>query len=212
LQKKRIYLFSTSTHPDAININSLSIKLLKPQIDFSKYDYLLLTSKQAINALKQYDSKEYLQKEALCISQKTASFFEEVGGVVLEIGDGYGDNLSEKIKNYPKSIKWLYIRAKEVATDFATICKNSGYYIDEVVGYESLCSQEILRADIEKESVLIFTSPSSVRCFLKTHSIDKSSKVIVIGKTTAKALPNGTDFSISKQKSIESCIEIAKTI
>ena len=51
---KQIYLFSISSHPDAKSVNSLDIKLLKPEIDFLKYDYFIVTSKQTSEALKQY--------------------------------------------------------------------------------------------------------------------------------------------------------------
>ncbi|MBN2782768.1 MAG: uroporphyrinogen-III synthase, partial [Campylobacterales bacterium] len=186
---KPIYLFSTSSHPDAISINSLSIEFLKPNIDFSNYDYLIITSKQTTIALKQYDLKEYIYKKALCVSSQSALSFEQIGGKVLAIGGGYGDNLEKIIKSYPKECRWLYLRAKEVASDFVKRCQESGYDVDEKVVYESRCSKDILNAKIDKNSILIFTSPSSVRCFLENHNFDKSHKVIVIGKTTAKAIP-----------------------
>jgi len=41
---------------------------------------------------------------------------------------------------------------------------------------------------------------------LKNHTIYDSNKVIVIGKTTAKSLPYGVDFIVSKETTIESCL------
>jgi len=205
LYKKPIYLFSISTHKRAININSLSITFFKPKIDFSEYDYLIITSKQVSKGLVEYGLDEY--KKALCVSKQSALAYEKIGGEVLEVGGGYGDNLVDIIKRYPKNTKWLYLRAKVVASDFVSTCRDDGYSIDEVVFYESECSKEILTCSVEDGAVLIFTSPSSVKCFLKNHTIKPTHKVIVIGNTTAKALPDGVEFVVSEKTTIQSCID-----
>ena len=207
-----IYLFSISSHPDAINVNSLHVDFLKADIEFSKYDYLIITSKQASQALKQYEDEAYMSKPALCISKQTALSYEEIGGKVLDIGSGYGDDLVSKIKEYSKETKWLYLRAKVVASDFVEICKGDGYDIEESIVYSSDCSKEILHVDIKEKAVLIFTSPSSLNCFLKTHTIDSTTDVIVIGKSTASSLPNGIKYKISENTSIESCMKLACTL
>ncbi len=208
--KKQIYLFSISSHPHANSINSLDIKLLKPEINFSNYDYFIITSKQTSEVLKQYVNPDL--KPALCVSVASAKSYEDMGGEVLDIGGGYGDNLVSKIKEYTKSKKWLYLRAKVVASDFVSICQKDGYDIDEIIVYESGCSKEIWHVEVEDEAILIFTSPSSVNCFLQNHTISPHAKVIVIGKTTAKALPKNVKYILSSKTSIDSCIDIAKTL
>ena len=208
--KKQIYLFSISSHPHANSINSLDIKLLKPEINFSNYDYFIITSKQTSEVLKQYVNPDL--KPALCVSVASAKSYEDMGGEVLDIGGGYGDNLVSKIKEYTKSKKWLYLRAKVVASDFVSICQKDGYDIDEIIVYESGCSKEIWHVEVEDEAILIFTSPSSVNCFLQNHIISPHAKVIVIGKTTAKALPKNVKYILSSKTSIDSCIDIAKTL
>jgi len=207
---RSIYLFSISSHPHAKSVNSLDITFFKPEINFSHYDYFIVTSKQTSEALKQYDKS--VLKPALCVSVASAKSYEELGGEVLDIGGGYGDNLIEKIKGYPKKIKWLYLRAKVVASDFVSRCQDDGYNIDEVVVYESGCSKDIVHVEVEDGAILIFTSPSSVKCFLKHHAIDADTKVVVIGKTTAKALPKGVEYIISPKTTIESCMEIVKNL
>ena len=209
---KQIYLFSLSSHSDAYHVNSLDITFFRPEIDFSKYDYLIITSKQTSKALQQYDKKEYINKPALCVSKQSAKSFEDLGGQVLAVGRGYGDNLIEQIKRYPKTKKWLYLRAKVVASDFVFTCKEKGYSIDEKIVYASDCSQEIRNATVEEEAILIFTSPSSVRCFLKNHTFSKRQKIIVIGKTTAQALPKDCSCILSDETTIESCMQIAHSL
>jgi len=207
-----IYLFSISSHPNAVSINSLAITFFKPQIDFSKYDYFIITSKQASKALKQYEKGLYINKHALCVSVASAKSYENLGGKILDIGSGYGDNLVNKIRDYPKTKRWLYLRAKIVASDFVALCKKDGYLIDEVIVYESDCSKDILEVKVHDNATLIFTSPSSLNCYLKTHDLSNDNKIIVIGTTTAKALPKGLKYHISESTTIESCMELAYSL
>lgn len=207
--KKQIYLFATSKSPHAKSIKSLEVKFLKPAIDFSKYDYFIITSKQTVKALEQYDKKDFINIPALCVSVKTAAAYEKFGGKILAIGDGYGDNLVKNIKDFSKDTKWLYLRAELIASDFVQRSKNDGYCIDEEILYVSECSKEILDVRVNDDSTLIFTSPSSIECFLKNNTINPDSKIIVIGKTTADSLPAGVEYLISEKTSIDSCIELA---
>ena len=207
---RSIYLFSISSHLDAISINSLDITFFKPEIDFSQYDALIITSKQASKALTQYETESYSHLPALCVSVASAQSYEELGGKVLDIGGGYGDNLVDKIKSYSKEKRWLYPRAKVVASDFVVISQQEGYNIDEVIVYESDCSKAIANVEVEENAILIFTSPSSVKCFLKNHTFTQKQTIIVIGKTTAKALPKDIKYILSDKTTIDSCIQIAK--
>jgi len=204
------YLFSTSSHPDAIDVNALEISFFTPVIDFSLYDYIILTSKQAVNALSNYNFNDYKNKKALCISSATAQSFKNINinAKVLDIGEGYGSTLSNIIASYPKTTKWLYLRAKIVASDFVEVSKRNGFCIDEVILYESKCAPSIKKVIIHNNAQLIFTSPSSVECFLKYHSFKEDYTVVVIGKTTAKALPSHINCIISPEPSIISCLKI----
>lgn len=208
--KTKTYLFSTSSHPQAININSLKIELFKPDINFDNYDYFIISSKQAVHALRQYSKDEYIDKQTIAISTKSAESYRELGGEVLEVGDGYGSDLSNIIKKYPKSTRWLYLRAETIASDFAEQCRESGYNINESIVYKSECSDDCSNIKIEENASLIFTSPSTVKCYLKTHKLTQKNFIVVIGETTAKALPAGLKYKISQDKSIESCIEMIK--
>jgi len=205
---QKIYLFSTTPHKDVVHVPSLSIKYLQPQIDFLQYNYFIITSKQTIAALQKYENFDLLP--ALCVSEKTALAYKEIGGKVLCTGDGYGKSLVAKIKEFSQETQWLYPRAKIVASDFAQQARENGFCIDEAIVYVSSCSQAIRDIKMEQDGVLIFTSPSSVKCFLQTHTILKGHKVIVIGHTTAHLLPEDVKPYISEINSVEHCVKIAK--
>lgn len=206
---KQIYLFATSQHPKATSVKSLEVKFLTPKIDFSEYDNLIITSKQTIKGLLAYDKSEFIDKPALCVSVKTAKAYEDFGGKILDVGNGYGDGLYDMILNYPKDTRWLYLRAKVIASDFVERCIKKEYNINQEVLYVSECSQEIQNIRVNDDSTLIFTSPSSIECFLKNNKIHPDAKVVVIGTTTAKALPENIKYFVSDKTSIDSCVDLA---
>ena len=208
---KPIYLFSISSHSDTVNINSLDITVLKPTINFLEYDYLIATSKQVSVALQQY-SAEYKKRKILAISNATAESLKKIGCNILEVGSGYGDNLSSLIDKYPKNTKWLYLRAKKVASNFVQEQVKKGFLIDEVIVYESKCSKAIEKLPLAIDATLIFTSPSSVKCFMQTNTLLKTHNIIVIGESTKKALPFSIHCNVSKSMSIDACVELAKKL
>ena len=209
---KSIYLFSISSHHNARHINPLSIDFFAPQIDFTKYNNFIITSKQIAKVLSFYEVPKRNLLPALCISKQSAKSYKAIGGTVLEVGEGYGDTLIEKIEKYPKETKWLYLRAEIVASDFVQVCKKNGYSIDEAIVYKSACSGAIEKIDLEKDAILIFTSPSSVECFLKYHSFTTQQKIVVIGKTTMRKIPKEYNATLADETSIESCMQIAQTL
>ena len=199
---KKIYLFSATPSSNVIHINTLDFDFFQPQIDFSKYHFLILTSKKAVDALQFYKREDYINIPALCISRFTKEYYENFGGKILAVGNGIGSDLNKIIYTYSKETKWLYLRAKEIASD--------ALHVEEAIVYESRCSDEILNFSLDdKDAILIFTSPSSVKCFLKNNVLNEEQKVIVIGTTTAKALPTKTNYLISDKTSIDSCLELA---
>ncbi len=207
MNKPPIYLFSLSSVSGVNSIKSLDITFFDKNIDFNAYDYLIITSKQVSEYFKHFHITPPLP--ALAISKASAKSYEVLGGKVLEVGKGYGDTLESVVKKYPKSTKWLYLRAEVIASDFTQKLREDGFLVDEEIIYKSECSQTILNASIPKEATLIFTSPSSIECFLQKHTILPSHKVIVIGKTTAKALPFGVEYLLAPTPTIKSCLEIA---
>jgi uroporphyrinogen-III synthase len=206
---KNIYLFSLTPYEGVNHINSLHVSYFTPKIDFENYDFLIITSKQILESLKSYD-ESWKNLAVLAVAKPTAQAVKKAGGKILEFGSGYGDNLVTIIGSYPKEKRWLYLRAKEVASDFALTCKQNGYKIDEAVLYETSCSQECLHVSVEDDATLVFTSPSSVECFLKHHDFKETQKIVVIGTTTARAIPHHVSYKIADRPTLQSCIEKAQ--
>lgn len=207
--QKNIYLFSLTPYAGVNHINTLHVSYFTPQIDFTQYDYLIITSKQVLEALKNYD-ESWKSLAVLAVSKPTAEAVKKAGGKILEFGSGYGDHLAKIINSYNQEKRWLYLRGKEVASDFALTCKQNGYDIDEAILYETSCSDDCYHVSVQEDAALIFTSPSSVECFLKHHDFKHTQNIIVIGTTTARAIPHGISYKIASNPTMQSCIQKAQ--
>ncbi len=208
---KNIYLFSKTTHPDVIHVPILNTLFLQPKIDFSNYDAIVLTSKQAVTALENI-SPDWKKIPALSIASKTEAMVRDAGGLLLEKGDGYGDSLDDIIAKKYAAYRWLYPRPKVVASNFKERVKEGGVDIDDVVVYETSCNETCQNIDLPDDATLIFTSPFTIECFLKFYTFKSSYKVVAIGKTTAKALPKEVTYVMPKTPKVDACVTLAQQL
>jgi len=206
-----IYLISKTPYEGVIHIPILTIRFLSPDINFSDYEGVVFTSKQAVLSLQSY-VLDWNRLKCICVSESTAKSAREAGAIDVEVADGYGDSIPDILGAKNRRGKWLYLRPKVVASDWVENARNRGVPIDEAIVYESVCNEEISDFLISEEGVLIFTSPSAIRCFLQQHKILPTHDVIVIGETTKNALPEGTLSYLSEATSIESTVDLARRI
>lgn len=206
-----IYLISQTPYPGVLHIPILKIRFLTPDIDFSTYDGLVFTSKQAVKALESYP-ESWKRLVCMCVSEPTAIAVREAGVGDVRIADGYGRSIPDSLSMERDGGKWLYLRPKVIASEWVETAREQGIRIDEAIMYETVCNDEGVFGAIEPNGVLIFTSPSSIECFMARYEILPDQKIVVIGKTTQKGLPEGVDSTLSDSPSIASCVKIARTI
>lgn len=205
----KIYLLNNQKFTDVINLEVFSIKYLSSKIDLNLYDALIFTSKNAIHSLDSFN-KDWQNIDSFAIAPKTANIINNYGGKLVFTGlSSHGNEFAKELIPLLKNKKTLYIRAYKVVSNLVEILKENSINIDELITYETVCNNKV-NIQIENNSTIIFTSPSSVECFFKNYSWNNSLKAIAIGKTTAKYLPKNIDFLISSTTSIEECIKLAK--
>lgn len=211
LKMSKIYLLSNQKYNGIENIEVFKIKYIKSDIDLSKYDGLLFTSKNGIYSIDSFN-KQWKNIPSYCIASKTANIVKKLGGIdFFDAQASNGDEFAKKLLPLVKNKKLLYIRASKVVSKLVDILKDSKVDIDELISYKTVCNENI-QSSIEANSTIIFTSPSSIECFFKTYRWDNSFKAIVIGKTTAKYLPKNIDYLISPEVNIQECINLAKQL
>ncbi|MGA9046114.1 uroporphyrinogen-III synthase [Sulfuricurvum sp.] len=206
-----VYLISKTPYPGVIHIPILSIRFLTPKIDFSAYEGVIITSKQTVLALQNYPV-DWNRLKCICVSEPTAQCAREAGAVEIEVADGYGMSIPNILGNQKRKGKWLYLRPKVIASDWVATARNEGLEIDEAVVYETMCNEEARDVAIEKDAVLVFTSPSSIECYCRFYQILPTHSVVAIGKTTRDAFKNAKEVHISPETSIASAVDLARKI
>ncbi|MBN2768012.1 MAG: uroporphyrinogen-III synthase [Campylobacterales bacterium] len=206
-----IYLLSQSKKDKVISLPVIETFGVVNSIDFKNYDTLLFTSKNCVEIVDAID-EHWKDLKIISIGKATTQKIKELGGDVILSSKGYGTSLVEDIATHFSHLKILFLRPKVVATQVGLNLKNFGVSIDEKIVYETQCVLYDMSKRPKKGSIIIFTSPSTVKCFLKSFSWDMSYKAIAIGTVTAKALPKGVDCIIPREPLIDSCVQEAQKL
>ncbi len=180
------------------------------EIDFSSFDILLFTSKNAVSIINKINPA-WINFPSIAISSQTAKKIEELGGLVIGISESfYASGLSQMITERFADKKILYLRPKEIASNALPSLRKLGIDIDELIIYETKCKIYDVSHKPPIGSIIIATSPSTVQCFIQNFGSFDGYKVVAIGDTTASILPDKTEYEIASQPLISECIKLAK--
>ena len=212
INKKPIYIASNKEIDGIYNLNLLTIKYKNIDIDLSKYNALIFTSKNGVNSFSK-SNLQWKDIDSFAISKVTGNSLKKSNSKLVYEGiSGHGDDFAKELVRYLKDKKPLYIRAKKVVSNIIDILKENDIICDEIITYETACSKTLNIKKLERNSIIIFSSPSTIDCFFKNYNWDDSYTAIAIGDTTASYFPKDINIVISKLQTIESCVQIAKTL
>ncbi len=207
--RMNIYILSDKKVKWAKNLPVFEIQPIKKDVDFSTYDALIFTSKNAIYALNTFD-QTWKKKPAYVIAPETAKIVKHLGGNLKFVGkEKHGDQFALEIVKKFKHEKVLYIKASKIVSNIVDILNTNDIVCDELTVYETVCKQFDEKVKLPKNSTIIFSSPSTIECFLKNISWDESFKAVSIGNTTAQYFPKNITPVISDTTSLDSCVKKA---
>ncbi len=207
-----IFVLSQKPFTDAKNLPVIVFDYFDVDIDLSKYDALIFTSKNGVIAL---DRLTPLWKKipSYSIGSGTSKAIRELGGeIVYEAKSSYGDNFAKEIEKKLAQKRVVFFRPKVVTSKLNIILKEAGVLLDELVIYETKCNECKKLSKPPLGSYIIFSSPSTIECFLNCFEWDDSYQAIVIGDKTASFMPKYIPYTISKIQTIDACILLAKEI
>ena len=205
-----IYLLSPLKKKGTSSLPMISFKTTVNRIDFSSCDTLMFTSKQAVVSANSID-ENWKNYPSIAIGGATKSKIEELGGEVIYHPKAfYGEHLAKDIKKYFLDKKLLYLRPKEVSFDSKGYLSKSGVYLEEQIIYETSCIGYDRGNRPKKNAIIIFTSPSTIRCFFKSFVWDRSYRAVLIGHATKAHLPDGCRYEVADVPLIDACIKKAK--
>lgn len=206
-----IYLTNNDNkYEGVVNLPLLVTDYKNIEIDLTLYDAIIVTSKNAVKALNN-SSQEWRKKPIYSISKPTSDYVKLLNGNIAYTGiSGHGNDFAYELIPLLGNKKVLYLRAYEVVSNLENILKNHQIDLTSYIAYETVCQH--LDYQIKSNSIVIFTSPSNVDCFLKSFTWDNTNIAVCIGKTTALRLPEYIKYHISSKTSIDECIKLAKSL
>lgn len=205
-----IYLLSPHAKEGCIHLPMISFGIVEQMLTFESYDLLMFTSKQAVISADKLNPN-WQKIPCLAIGSATAKQIEMLGGTVQYKPKAfYGETLSQDIVSKFKEKKILYLRPKEVSFDSKAFLRKEGIGLDEKIIYETNCIQYTKEDQPDKHAIIIFTSPSTIHCFLKSFEWDESYIAVVIGEATKKHLPANARYEVADTPLIDACITKAR--
>jgi len=209
---KAIYLLSPTPKEGTIALPMIDFAITAESIDFSHIDTLIFTSKQAVITADTIDLS-WKNYPCIAIGPATKKQIEDLGGKVIYYPKSfYGDTLSHDIAQFFRDKKLLYLRPKEISFDSKGFLEKEGITLQEQITYETSCIQYSSEEKPLKNAIIIFTSPSTIHCFLKNFEWDESYTAVVIGKATKVHLPVDAKYVVADEPLINACILKAKEI
>lgn len=204
-----IYLLSPLQKEGTVFLPMITFSLSAKSIEFNDCDTLLFTSKQAVVSANEMDErwKEY---PSIAIGEATKHQIESLGGeVIYHPKKFYGERLAEDIKNHFSDKKLLYLRPKEISFDSKAYLESEGIRLAEQIIYETSCMEYTPEEKPAKNGIIIFTSPSTIRCFFKNFLWDESYIAVLIGDATKAHLPKSCKYAVADEPLINFCIKKA---
>jgi len=204
-----IYILSDKKVKWAKNLPMIEIQYQNTHINIMSYDALIFTSKNAIIGIDKI-SPLWREIPSYVIAPQTAKVLKEMKGKLEFTGKAkHGNEFAREIIPFLKNKKVLYVRGKDLVSDAMKILKENEILCDEAIVYETHCKKYEFTPILPKNSVIIFSSPSTIKCFFENNLWDESFTAIAIGHTTAKYFPPNIEPIISDNTSLEFCVKKA---
>ena len=209
---REIYLTSPIPKPNSNHLPMIEFEITANSLDLGGVDTLMFTSKQAVSSAEAIDSS-WKSLPSIAIGPATQKRIEELGGeVIYRPKEFYGSSLAKDIVEFFADRKILYIRPEVVSFDSKGFLKKHGVDIKEQIIYKTSCKRYKKDDAPEDNSIIIFTSPSTIHCFLENFGWKSSYIAVVIGKATLEHLPKGAKYAVADSPSIDFCVKKALEI
>jgi len=210
--KKNIYILSDTKVEGAKNLKLIQTNLISLTIDILTFDALIFTSKNGVIHLDNV-TQNWKSIPSYAISEKTAQSIQSRGGNLVFTGKkGHGNQFAYELINQLKEKKVAFVGAQDVVSNLVGILKEHQIDCTHIPIYETSCIEHEKKIDLEENAIIIFSSPSTIECFLKTVSWKESFYAIAIGETTAKYFPKNITPIISEETSLKSCVQKALSL
>ena len=204
--RKHIYILSDKKVKYAKNLPMIETKVIEQELDLSGYDALIFTSK---NGVKYCDAltSEWKRIPAYAISAQTAKEIKDLKGKIEFVGkENHGDEFAYELLEQLRGKKVAYVGAEKIVSNLIEILEEHQIECDYIPVYRTVCKAYEEKIKLPADSIIIFSSPSTIKCFFQNATWEKGFTAISIGRTTAKYFPDDIKPIISDYTSLKSCV------
>ncbi len=200
-------LFNDGIVTESSDFIKISLNRIKPQVVRKPIKNVIITSKNAVEALVQNFSSEELQfTNIYCVGRRTKKLIEQKIGPVTKSARN-SKLLADYLVEYIEGTSATYFCSDIRLDALPKILEENHIEVTEVHAYKTMLDAEKLQENIEG---VMFYSPSTVQSYI---SANKAKGIAYcIGETTAtEAKQHFEDVRVAKVPTVESVIELVNS-
>ena len=207
-----IYLTSPLSRPGTHPLPMIEFSLVADHLELENCDILMFTSKQAVISAERIDSA-WKRLPAVAIGPATEKQIQKLGGTVLyRPKEYYGATLARDLIEKFRRRRILYLRPRQVSFDSRSYLAKSGIELREQIIYETSCRHYAPEEAPPPGAVIVFTSPSTIHCFLENFPWRPDYHAVVIGRATLQHLPEGAKSKVASEPTIDASLATARRL
>jgi len=184
----------------------ISTNRLKPQLVRNPIQNVVITSKNAVEALLQNFSAVELQFQNIyCVGRRTKRLVEKRIGKVKHV-EPNAKKLANYLVDYIEGNEVTYFCSDLRLDALPTILEENNITVHEIEAYQTKYDAVKLPNTVE---AVLFYSPSTVQSFKQENTVKDNMIAFCIGETTAQeAKKHFKDIRIAKVPTVESVIQL----
>ena len=204
LTEDQRFLFNEKVKADSSDFVKISLNRIHPRFLKNEIQNVIITSKNAVEALlTNYSAVELQFKNIYCVGRRTKKMIENRIGKVMH-SEKNAEKLAKYLVEFIEGTEVTYFCSDIRLDALPTILDDNNIKVNEVEAYQTKLDSVNLPESVEG---VMFYSPSTVQSYKKEN--DANGIAFCIGETTAKeASKHFEDVRIAKVPTVESVIEL----
>ena len=199
-------LFHEKVNSESSDFIKISLNRIPPRLLKNEIENVIITSKNAVEALLTNFSAIELQfKNIYCVGRRTKRMVEKRIGKVIH-SENNAKKLAEYLVEFMEGTEVSYFCSDLRLDDLPTILTENNIQVNEIEAYQT--KFDGLKVNDKVEGVM-FYSPSTVKSFKQENTVEDKTIAFCIGESTAKeASKHFKDVRIAKLPTVESVIQL----
>lgn len=191
------------------------------EIDYSKYEAFIFTSKNAVKYLKKCDHSDLLDKQCFAIGDTTADMLRDLGFSNVLSANNNINKLIKDVESFGVK-KVFYFRGQEISTDLKSVFSSYNIVCDEHLCYGvktavSLSEELVRKITAGEIKIVLFFSKNTAESFLslcnqyEIAKFMKKATILTVSRNLMNVLKGSIGNSVeSFEGSRDSMLELIK--